>query len=316
MPARPPGRPTAGATPRDRPSETALPRGSHAVALVVALCAVSTSGPIIAAMAVPGLAIAFWRTALATAVLLPAALLTRRRELSRLTGRELRWALLAGVLLAAHFATWVPSLFLTSVASATALVATQPVWAALLARAAGRGLPRRAWAGTLVAVAGAGVLAGVDVSLDPRALLGDLLAVTGGAFAAAYVVAGAEVRRSVSTTTYTLLCYGTCSLVLLPVCLLADVPLGGYAGADWVRLLALTLGAQLLGHSLVNVVLSSTSATVVSLSILFEVPGAALLAAVFLGQVPPLAAVPGLALLLVGVAVVVTSRERAAPVVD
>ena len=39
---------------------------------------------------------------------------------------------------AAHFATWVPSLTYTSVASATALVSTQPVWAALLARRAAR----------------------------------------------------------------------------------------------------------------------------------------------------------------------------------
>ncbi len=75
------------------------------------------------------------------------------------------------------------------------------------------------------------------------------------------------------------------------------LPLGrrdlvGYDSKTWLQLLALTLGAQLLGHSLFNLVLRTTSPTVVSLALLFEVPGAALIAAVFLGQSPPLAVLP------------------------
>ncbi|MDP9394335.1 MAG: EamA family transporter, partial [Actinomycetota bacterium] len=52
---------------------------------------------------------------------------------------------------------------------------------------------------------------------------------------------------------------------------------------------------------------------VVSLSILLEVPGAALLAAVFLGQVPPPAALPALALVLAGLAVVIRTRAPEEP---
>ena len=67
----------------------------------------------------------------------------------------------------------------------------------------------------------------------------------------------------------------------------------GFAPITWVQLLALTAGAQLLGHSLINVVLQTTSPTVVSLAILFEMPGAALIAAIWLGQHPPLGPDPG-----------------------
>jgi len=75
-------------------------------------------------------------------------------------------------------------------------------------------------------------------------------------------------------------------------------------------LVALTIGAQFLGHSLFNRVLKTTSPTVVSLAILLEVPGASLLAAVFLGQHPSWLAAPGLLLLLAGIGVFITTRGR------
>jgi drug/metabolite transporter (DMT)-like permease len=279
--------------------------------MAVALAAVSTSGPLIAATAAPGLAIAFWRNGLATAAIAPYAALRRatRAELSHLTGRELRLALVAGLLLALHFATWVPSLHYTSVASSTALVATQPIWAALISRAFGQVIPGRAWIGIAVALLGVLVVTGVDVTVSGQALTGDLLALVGGVFSAAYVFAGAAVRVTVTTTTYTLLCYGTCSVLLLATCLVGRVHLTGYSGADWLRLAALTVGAQLLGHSLFNVVLRTTSPVVVSLAILFEVPGATIIAAVALSQTPPLAIFPAAALLLAGVALVIRSQR-------
>jgi drug/metabolite transporter (DMT)-like permease len=288
------------------------PQGTDAVLVTIALFAVSTSGPLMAATAVPALAIAFWRNALAAGVLVPVALVRCRDELRELDRREKRWALFAGLLLAAHFGTWIPALDYTSVASATALVATQPVWAALLSGLRGAPVGRPVWLGIGVAVAGALLLTGVDLQLSGRALLGDGLAILGGAFAAGYMVAGAEVRRSVSTTTYTALCYSTCALVMLLVCLVFRQELTGYAAEDWLKLLAITAGAQLLGHSLFNVVLRSISPTVLSLTILLEIPGAALIAAVFLDQTPPLLAVPAAVLLVLGLAIVIRTSSPAA----
>lgn len=276
--------------------------------LLVAVLAVSTSGPLIAAAAAPSLAIAFYRNAIASGLLLPWALTRCRAELRALGRREWRLALLAGVLLAAHFATWTPALALTSVASATALVATQPVWAALIAHLRGSTISRRGWVGIAVAVSAAALLSGIDLSVSARALVGDALALAGGIFAAMYVSTGAEARRSISTTTYTLICYGTASVLLLVGCLAGRAQLGGYRPVTWLQLLALTAGAQLLGHSVINRVLRTTSATVVSLAILLEVPGAGLIAAVFLHQRPPSAAIPAAALLLAGIGLVVGGR--------
>jgi drug/metabolite transporter (DMT)-like permease len=291
----------------------AVPPPRDLALLVVALAAVSTSGPLIAATAAPGLAIAFWRTGLGSVVLIPIAFARARAELRSLGRRGWRLCLLAGALLAGHFATWVPSISLTSVASATALVATQPVWAALFARAGGRRVRRSVWLGIGVSVAGAALLTGADVSLSGRALAGDLLATVGGVLSAAYMTAGGAVRARVSTTAYTAVCYSCCAVLLLGLCLLSGQRLGGYDLGTWVKLGGLTAGAQLLGHSLFNVLLRSTSATALSLAILFEVPGASLIAAVWLGQVPAATALPGLLLLLAGIAVVVGAGIRAVP---
>ena len=204
-----------------------------------------------------------------------------------------------------HFATWVPSLTYTSVASSTALVATQPVWAALIARATGQHVPRSAWLG--MAVAFAGVL---------RADRHRPHAVGPGVVRRPARARGRGLRRRVrhgrlaraahgQTTTYTFVCYGTCSLLLLVLCLVRGSRWRGTTPSTWVKLLALTAGAQLLGHSLLNLVLQTTSPTVVSLAILFEMPGAALIAALWLGQRPPWGVVPAALLLLAGVALVV-----------
>src|SRR5688572_16617099 len=114
-----------------------------AVALGVALVAISSSGALIAYAAAPALAIAFWRNAFAMGVLAPAVAVqpARRAELRRLVGsgrRELVFCVLAGLALAVHFGLWVPSLKMTTVATATALVCIQPVWQGLIAFGQGR----------------------------------------------------------------------------------------------------------------------------------------------------------------------------------
>jgi drug/metabolite transporter (DMT)-like permease len=274
---------------------------------------VSTSAPLIREAAAPALAIAFWRNALALVAILPFAATRHRVEVQRLTGRERRLAVTAGFFLAAHFATWVPSLSYTTVASSVALVATQPVWAAVLARARGEDVSPRAWTGIALAVTGTVVLSGVDFHVSSRALLGDALALAGGIFAAAYVTVGADVRRTVSTTVYTSLCYSTAAIALMLLCLAGGKPLTGYSGTTWLCLIGMAVGPQLLGHTLVNRVLRTISPTQVSVAILFEIVGASVLAWMFFDESPPVGAYPAAA--MIGVGVVLVLRAGRTPAV-
>lgn len=291
----------------------ARPPAADLAWLAIAVVFISSSGPIIAAMAMPALAIAFWRCFLGSAATAPWVLLRQRAELRRLTRREWRLIALAGLLLGAHFAAWIPSLRFTTVASSTALVATQPIWAALIARRRGAHIPRLAWVGISISLVGVLVLTGIDVSADPRHLIGDLLALAGGVLAAMYVSVGESARRTVSTSTMTMTLYATASLPLLVLCLVAGQALVGFSARDWILLVALTAGAQLLGHSLINKVLATTSATVVSLAILLEMPGATLIAALALGQLPPVGIIPAVVLIFGGIAMVIRYGTREVP---
>jgi drug/metabolite transporter (DMT)-like permease len=281
-----------------------------AAALTVAVLAVSSSAPLIAFAAAPALAVAFWRNALATVALTPITAGPRRAELRTTGRRDLWFCVAAGVALAAHFGTWMPSVQLGSVATATALVATQPVWQGLIAAWQGRRPSAATWAGIALAVAGAVWATGADIRVSGQAVLADVLALLGGMAAAVYTALGERARTRLSTTTYTWVCYGVCAVVLLIVCLAVRAELFGYAASTWAAIVAIAAGAQLLGHSMFNYALHRTSATTVSVLILLETPGAALIAWAWLGQTPRPAALPGIALLLAGVAVVVIGSAR------
>lgn len=300
MPTRPAG---AGASP-----------GAELALLGLGVAAVSLSAPLIREADAPALSIAAWRNLFAVPVLLVVVLVAHRRAVAALDRRRRRLIAVAGVLLGAHFATWIPSLELTTVASSVALVCTQPVWSAVFARWRGEVVARRTWVGIGLAIGGVVVLTGVDLSVSGRALWGDVLALAGGALAAAYVTVGAEVRRDVPNPVYTLGCYGVAGAVLGVLVVAGGQDAAGWDGRTWWVLVALTVGPQLLGHSVFNRVLPSVGPTVVSVAILLEVLGSSLLAWWWFDEVPPAAAIPAGVLLLAGLVVVATSpRSGPAP---
>jgi drug/metabolite transporter (DMT)-like permease len=304
--------PAPGVPAVDQPpaAGAAAARGADLTLLAVAVAGVSMSAPLIASTAAPALAIAFWRNAMAVGVLSPVALWRHRGELRRMGRRALALSGCAGLMLALHFGLWLPSLTMTSVATSTALCTTTPIWTTLILRLRGHRPPGLVWAGTALAVAGVLILTGIDMSTDTRALAGDALALAAGLAAAGYMLVGAEVRRTATTTAYTYVCYSTTAVVLLGTCLVSGSALGGYDGRSWLKIAALTVVAQLLGHSLLNRVVRGLGPSTTSTAILLETPGAALIAALWLGQTPPAAAYPALGVILAGLALVILADRR------
>ena len=277
--------------------------------LSLAVVGVSLSAPLTTMVAAPMLALAFWRNAAGAAVLVPVLLTRERATLTGLGWRDLRSSVVAGLFLAAHFAAWLPSLSMTTVAASTALVTTTPIWTALAARISGVRLPAAVWWGLVLAVVGVALIAGVDVAVSLRALAGDALALLGAICAGGYVLAGARARRRLATSAYAVVAYSVCALTIAVTAVLVDAPLVGFEARDWWLIAAITVSAQLFGHTLLNLVVSTVGPTVVSLAVLLEVPGALLFALVLLGQVPPLRALPGVVLVVLGVALVVRASR-------
>lgn len=279
------------------------------VALAIAVVAVSSSGPMIAACAAPTLAIAFWRCFIGASVTAPVAWYRNRTIWGQLSKRDWLGSALAGIFLGLHFAAWIPSLRYTSIAASTAIVATQVVWAALIAHALGTKAPSREWFGIAISLIGVIMLTGIDVSLNRTALIGDLLALLGAMLAAAYMTVGQRVRKNIPTSVYTTIVYGTAAILLLGFVFVSNSPLTGYETRDWILILGLTAIAQLLGHTLMNLALRSLSATTISLAILLELPGAVLIAWFWPGQQPPWQLFPAMVLIMSGLIIVIRSTR-------
>jgi drug/metabolite transporter (DMT)-like permease len=280
---------------------------------------VASSGPLIAATlgatTVSALAIAFWRNAIGAAVMATPVMVTDARQFGRVTGREFRWSLMAAVALALHFACFITSLQLTSVAAATALVCLQSAWIAVFQLLRGTRHRWQVLVGLGIAFGGVVTITGFDMGASPEALLGDVLALAGGALAGLYTLAGGKARETMGTGTYTTLCYGMCAAVVAGLALFTRQPLVGFDAGGWLGIVAITVCAQLVGHTAFNHLLATMGPLLVSMIILLEIPGAAVLAAVFLHETLPAGIYAGLALILAGLAVVVTGQRsrRAGP---
>lgn len=259
------------------------------------------------------LAVTFWRNAIGAAVMATPVLATNPGQFGKVTARDFRWSLLAAVALAFHFACFITSLQLTSVAAATALVCLQAGWIAVFQLFRGVWHPWQVLVGLGMAFGGIVAITGFDMGTSTDALLGDLLAVAGGALAGLYTLAGGKARETMGPGTYTTLCYGMCAAVVALLAVASNQPLAGFDATGWLGILAITLCAQLVGHTAFNHLLATMSPLLVSMIILLEIPGAALLAAVFLGETLPGGTYAGLGLILVGLAVVVAGRRIQRP---
>ena len=285
---------------------TAMPARPDLIRLGIGIIGIGTSGPLIALSTMPVLTLIFWRNLGGSLMTLPFALKHSRDK----TG--VKWAVAAGVVLALHFVGFFLAMRMTSVAAGTALVALQPIFAALFVKLSGGHIPSTAWLGMIVSFLGVALVSGVDLQISYKSFLGDLAAIISAALAAAYVMAGSKAQKTLETTTYTTICYFICAVTALPMALIAGNQILSFSAKEWWILLGLILGAQLLGHSMFNSALKRVSPAIVSLIVFFEVPVSAVLAAWWLGQTPPVGIIPGIILILAGCVLVVTRTRGAA----
>lgn len=219
----------------------------------------------------------------------------------RLAGRERLAIGLAGVFLAAHFGVWISSLYLTSTAASVALVATQPVFAAIFGRIfLGETLSVREVGGIAVAGLGCAVLAGGDLG-TADALTGDLLAVAGAGLAAAYLVVGRRLRAALALRAYLAYVNLVAAVLLACTAVLMGAPLLGFSWTAYAAIAACAAIPSLLGHTLLNWSVRRVAAHVVALAILGEPVGASLIQWAMHGEAPPAHAIVGGLIILLGI---------------
>lgn len=225
------------------------------------------------------------------------------------------YTLIAGICLSLHFATWITSLAFTSIAAASTLVSSTPIWVALLAWLWLREkLSPITLVGVGVALAGGIIIAlegsGIDsVASDP--LLGNFLALFGAWMYGLYLLLGRKAQQEgLGLGSYITIAYTTGAFILLPLPSLFGASYTGYPSIVYVYILSIALFSQMIGHTSLNWGMRWLSPTFVTLAALFEPVGASFLAYFLFDELPGRFTLLGAAILLVGVACAIAGARQ------
>jgi drug/metabolite transporter (DMT)-like permease len=275
------------------------------LALLAAISGIAWSAILVRWAGVPGPSSAFYRVLVAGIVLIPWRL--ARGGTRPIERRAAAIAVLGGVFFALDIALWNSAVMYTGAAVASILGNNTPVFVGILSWIVFRKRPHAAfWIGLSLSLAGCLAIMRPS-SADPEhpiTLYGNLLAVGGSAFFAAYLVTTQRVRQSMDTLTFNSLAIAGSIVTMLIVCLVLREPLAGFTPRTWTALVALGLVSQLAAYYALVYALGHLPATVTSVSLLAQVPSTGLLAWLLLGEHLTAAQIAGGAVVLVGIFVV------------
>ncbi|MCF6092965.1 DMT family transporter [Microaerobacter geothermalis] len=281
------------------------------ITLIIGVSAVSTSAIFVKLATAPAPIIATYRLLFTFLLMTPIFLLFYRHELKDIKKKDWIFSTLSGVFLAFHFILWFESLNYTSVASSVVLVTLQPLFSVIGAYFLFKErVPMKAILGGSLAIAGSFFIGWGDFKIGGMALFGDILALLGAIMVTAYWLCGQDIRKRLSLITYTYVVYGASSLTLVIYNLALGYSFFPYPTMDWVYFLSLALFPTLLGHTLFNWAIRWLNASTISMSILGEPIGSAILAYFILGEVINTTQYIGGALILFGIYAFIKWNEQ------
>jgi drug/metabolite transporter (DMT)-like permease len=306
------------------------PGGRAWAGLVLAVLGVSGTSTYMKLAGTDPLVTTFWRLALSTLLLLPLQMWRRRNTLAgnrpvpkcnsvTETGpsrsvtllKRLRlspFTMLAGALLAVHFALWVTSLSMTSVLSSLVFVTMSPLFVAVLDLV----LFREHTSPLLWVAVGVVTAGGVFIGLrsGTGANLGNLLALGGALAASLYLIVGRRASREMDPLSYNVGAFGWAAVLTGIACVVAGRPLLPLSGTSFLWLAVTAILGQTVGHGLINASLKSFQSQFVALMLLWEPILGSLLAFLVLGDRPGPAELVGGAVILAGLALGIISSRR------
>ncbi|MCJ8009483.1 DMT family transporter [Lederbergia wuyishanensis] len=254
-------------------------------ALIVGVLSVSTSAIFVKLSSADAAVIAFYRLFFSVVLMIPIFFPKYIKEVFLMNTKEWSFSIIAGIFLAFHFILWFESLNYTTVASSTVLVTLQPLFAFVgTFLLFNEKFSSKAILCAIIAIFGSVIISWGDFKISGSALYGDFLALAACAFITAYLLFGQEVRKRISLIAYTFTVYFISSIVLFIYVLFTGSRLYPYPSADWIYFLLLALIPTLLGHTLFNWSLKWLSTSTISMAILFEPVGAAILAVYILNE--------------------------------
>jgi drug/metabolite transporter (DMT)-like permease len=279
------------------------PRFPPLLALIISTVAVSTASILIRLSDAPPFAIASYRMIFSTIILLPYFLFSGGlKHLRESSARDLLTLIGVGVVLALHFASWISSLSLTSVASSVIFVHIDPIIVALLSHFVFKERVNRGTVtGIFLALGGASIIALGDITTGETSLYGDFLALIGAFMLGIYILCGRRIRQRLKLVFYVTPVYAVSATALTLGSLISGTTLTSFPMREYLLFLTISIVPMILGHTLYNWTLKYLRAPLVSISLVGEPIGATLLAIIILNEVPSLQTLLGGAVTLLGI---------------
>jgi drug/metabolite transporter (DMT)-like permease len=217
--------------------------------------------------------------------------------------------LLAGAALSLHFATWIAALQFASVAVATLVVCTTPIFTEAWAIARSGRVRARPLASIGIAVAGVALVVGMPSRTETPA--GIALAATGALAMAVYLLLVRASDERYTTLAVVARTFPFACLLLGAAAVLAgDVAPPLDARVAWGGILAMALVSQLFGHTALNAAVRRLSPTFVATTTLLEPAIAALLAALLFHERLSGGTLAGACAILVGIALAIPAASK------
>ncbi|MFL0584510.1 DMT family transporter [Solibacillus silvestris] len=281
------------------------------IPIIIGVISVSLSAIFVKLSSADAGVIAFYRMLFSIMIMLPWFLMKYKNEIKILSKRDWIFSSIAGVFLSFHFILWFESLNYTSVASSTVLVTMQPLFAFIGTYLFFKEkITLQTFIAGGIAILGSVLISWGDFKISGTALYGDILALIACALITGYLLFGQDVRKRLSLVTYTMVVYSVSTVTLFFYIIVKGESFGPYPAIDWMWFILLAIIPNLLGHNLFNWVLKWTSTNVISIAILFEPVGAALLAMFIFNEYLTVSQIVGGLVVILGIMLFVVDLKK------
>lgn len=271
------------------------------IALLIGILCISIFPVIVRMNLTSGLISAFYRMAIATAIILPFALYKKKLNLENI--KMLLPMMACGILFASDIAVWNISIQNSTATQATLLTNLSPIWVGVFSLIFLKFRPRKSfWLGTLIALIGMTVFVGVDTILNLQLDFAFFLGILSGVLYALYILVSKSVLEKLEVITFI-----TYSMIFSTIFLfIINVAFGeqffGFSNKAWISLFVQGIVCQLIAWLLISYSTQKMRATRVSLSLLSQAIFATILAAIFVNENITSVQMIGSVIILAGIA--------------
>lgn len=233
---------------------------------------------------VPGPVFAFYRLVIG-GLLITIFFVRSRPDASFWSFRNLLFPILGGVCTALDLSLWNTGLHKTSIANATLMSNTAPVWVVLVSFLVFKEKFRKSfWLGLLLAMGGAAIVLSYDFFRRPHLSSGDLFSLASGVFYGGYYICTQHGRKTLSVIQYLWVMSLTSSIVLLGFSLVMGFPLAGYPVQTVLSFIGAGVIVQCIAYVGVAYALGHLPAAIVSPTIILQPVLSTLLAIPVFGE--------------------------------